>query len=190
MLIINSARCWRASLTPCSIVSVSGSPKTEKVSAAIPWVRNPFSNGSARFWLRPVTTSARFPNWAAIPSARLIVPAPKMTRPAVPNSNCICLQLVVGGKDVGEFHARARLRHHGFHRVAPHLVVRRLFVRGRSLGAAICLHQHEPGRIILLLEKIEPRDSRFFEAFMRVGQSRVAKHLNEILPYMDVNVND
>src|SRR6266571_2325183 len=175
--ITNSQCSCFANLTPASIVPNVGSPGTEKVRAAIPCSRKSDIIGSARRRSRPVTTSARRPNSrASAPSSRNL-PAPKIIRGAVANSNCI-------RKDVREFHAGSRFGHHRRDGIPPDLVMFGLLVRSGCLCRAVRLHQHEARGIVLLLKDIEPSDARLFETFAGIGDGRLFESLNALRLYM------
>ena len=92
--------------------------------------------------------------------------------------------------DVGELHALARLGHHLGDSVAPRPVMRRFLVRRRRLGRAICLDQHEAGRIIRLLENVKTSDPWFLPAGLRVRDARTSKSLNEVRFHFHMHVND
>src|SRR4051812_34603698 len=155
----------RASFTPCSIVSTSGSPKTENVTAS-PWSRrrSPMSD-SARCWSLPVTISARCPYCFASGASSRTQPGPNKILTAVANSKRMAITegspLRVIRKQVVEFHARARLGHHRRDRIAPRLVMRRFLMRGGRLFIPINLHQDESMGLVLLLDQVEPGNARF-----------------------------
>ena len=62
-------------------------------------------------------------------------------------------------------------------------------VRRRGSGVAIHLHEHETRRVILLLDDIEARHARLFQAFTRVGKRRLFEGLNVFRFDMNMNVN-
>ena len=74
----------------------------------------------------------------------------------------------VFGKHIGELDAPARLRHHLLDRLTPHSVVFGLFVPRGVLRGPVDLDQHKAGRIVGLLQHIEPRDPRLLHAISGV----------------------
>ena len=92
--------------------------------------------------------------------------------------------------DVDELHALAGLGHHLGDCVPPRPVMRRFLVRRRRLGRAICLHQHEAGRIIRLLENVKTSDPWFLPAGLRVRDGRTSKSLNEVRFHFHMHMND
>src|SRR5208282_5495961 len=205
-----------ASAAPCSIVESSGSPATEKVAALTPVSRRIFNNGPARFSSRPVTTNARLPNSLAMAPASHSVPAPKMIFVAVVNSKRIFNQkvgrassraaldlgrsgssaasphrspLLVLGKNLVELYAETRLGHHRRHRLAPDRIMLRFLVRGGGLGVPINLHQHEPRRIVLLLQNVEAQDTRLQQTQARVEARRLRERLHRIRFDMNMNLD-
>jgi hypothetical protein len=92
--------------------------------------------------------------------------------------------------EVDELHALARLGHHLSDCVPPRLVMRRFLVRRRGLGRAICLDQHEAGRIIRSLENVKARDPRFLPAGLRIRDGRTLKSLNEVWFHFHIHMND
>src|SRR2546423_3128469 len=73
------------------------------------------------------------------------------------------------GIQLRKLHTRTRLSHHRSHEIAPSLVVWRLLVRGCCVRRAICLDQHEPSRVILVLDEIKTGNTRLFDALLRIG---------------------
>ncbi len=61
---------------------------------------------------------------------------------------------------------------------------------GGRVGRAITLHQDEPGRVILLLDDIEPGNTSFLDALPRVREGRLLKRLDRFRLHMNVNVNN
>ena len=63
-------------------------------------------------------------------------------------------------------------------------------VCGRRLFGAIPLDQHEPRRVVLLLNHVEPGDAGLFHAFTGVSQRGCLERLDAIRPHMHVDMNE
>jgi hypothetical protein len=91
-----------------------------------------------------------------------------MMRAAVANSNLITTPRLVPTlfvwEDICALDAGSRLGHHIGDRIAPFLIVGRLFVPGRVVGGAIYLDQDKTSRVILLLDHVESRNAGFLNA--------------------------
>lgn len=96
----------------------------------------------------------------------------------------------VGGEEVGVFHARPGLGHHGGDGVAPALVVRRLLVRGRRLGGAIGLDEDKARRVVRLLDDVEPGDAGFDDRLQCILQARGLEGVDAPGFYVNVNMNN
>ena len=94
------------------------------------------------------------------------------------------------GKDVVEFYTRARFGHHWSNGVAPTLVMLCFFMSRGRLYCAIGFDQDESRRIILLLDDVEARDSRFFDTLAGVGERRLFEGFNVFRLETNLNVND
>ena len=68
--------------------------------------------------------------------------------------------------------------------------MRCFLVRGGSRRRTINLHQHEAGRIDLLLDDIESRDAWLANAGTRVGQRRDFERFNTLRLHPNMNVNN
>ena len=96
----------------------------------------------------------------------------------------------VGGEKVGVFHAGAGFGHHRGDGVAPKLVVGGLLVRGRRLGRAVDLDEHEARRIVRLLDDVEPGDAGFADRLPGVFQTRGREGLDATGFYVNSDVDD
>ncbi len=56
----------------------------------------------------------------------------------------------------------------------------RLLVSGRIVRRAVDLDQNKTGRIVLLLDDVEPSDPRLLDAVARVGDSRFLESLVQV----------
>ena len=65
----------------------------------------------------------------------------------------------------------------------------RIFVSGGSFGGAIGFHEDEPRRFILLLNDVEARDARFFDALPRIFERNLFEPFNGLFFDPDVNVH-
>ena len=63
-------------------------------------------------------------------------------------------------------------------------------VRGSGIRIVIHFHQHKARRVILLLDGIEARDARFFQALARIGERRLFEGCNTLRLDMNMNVNN
>src|SRR5208283_3204070 len=114
-------------------------------------------SNAARSGERPVTISARPPISFAQGATSRTTPDPNRMRVAVANSKRIAASpALIRRKDVGVFYARAGLRHHGGHFIAPSGVMPGLLVTGRAFESAINLGQQEAARVIGLLHHVKP----------------------------------
>ena len=93
-------------------------------------------------------------------------------------------------ENVGELHARARFGHHRGDGVAPKLVVGGLLVRGRRLGRAVDLDEHEARRIVRLLDDVEPGDAGFSDRLPGIFQTRGREGLDATGFYVNSDVDD
>jgi len=66
--------------------------------------------------------------------------------------------------NVSVFNTCARLGHHILDGITPFLIVRRFLVPGRIIWSAVDFDQDKARRVVLLLEDIESRDTRFLYA--------------------------
>ena len=96
----------------------------------------------------------------------------------------------VGGEDVGELHAGAVLGHHWGHGVAPELVVGGFLVGRRSGRGAVDLDEDEAGRIVGLLQDIEPGDAGFADRQPGVFQTRSFEGFDRLGLHMNMNMNN
>jgi hypothetical protein len=62
-------------------------------------------------------------------------------------------------------------------------------MRGGGPGIAINLHQHEPRRVILLLQDVEAQDAGFLQTVARVESGRLLERHDALRFDMDLNVN-
>ena len=63
-------------------------------------------------------------------------------------------------------------------------------VRGGGIRIPINFHQHKARRVILLLDDVEARDARLFQAFPRVGEHRLFESFDALRFDMNMNVNN
>src|ERR1035438_5740080 len=89
-----------------------------------------------------------------------------------------------------ELHAEARLGHHWRDRIPPDRVMPCFLVRGGGIRIPINFHQHKARRVILLLDGVEARDARFFQALARIGECRLFESLNALRLDMDLDMNN
>ena len=66
----------------------------------------------------------------------------------------------------------------------------RFFVRSRGLIISIDFYKNEAGRVILLLDDIETRDARLFDAFAGVGQRETFEIFDTLSLHVNVDVDD
>ena len=85
------------------------------------------------------------------------------------------------------FHAGARLDHHIGNCVAPHSIMGGGFVCHGCLDAPVGFDEHEPGRIILLLEQVETGDAGFLEALAGVSERGLPEGFHTIRFHMHSN---
>src|ERR1041385_207375 len=90
--------------------------------------------------------------------------------------------------DVAVPRARTRCHQHLRGLLVPLQVVRGFLVLHGRLGVAVDLVEHETRRVLLLLEKIEARDSRLLRALGRVDPGGGDKCIDEFR--LDVSLND
>jgi hypothetical protein len=100
------------------------------------------------------------------------------------------LPIFVIGEKVVELHAEARFGHHGRNRIPPDRVMPCFFVRGGGVRIPINFHQHKARRLILLLDDVEARDARFFQARARIGERHLFESLHTLRLDMNMNVNN
>jgi hypothetical protein len=86
-----------------------------------------------------------------------------------------------------EFYAGPRLGHHIRDSIPPGLVMLCRFVRGRCFVGSISFNENKSRRVILLLQEIESKNSRLFQAFARVDNCCRLKRLDRV--GLDPNVN-
>jgi hypothetical protein len=66
----------------------------------------------------------------------------------------------------------------------------RCLVGGGGIGVAINFHQHEPRRVVLLLQDVKTQDTQFEPAAAGVEPRRLFERLHAIGFDMNMNVNN
>jgi hypothetical protein len=102
----------------------------------------------------------------------------------------VSLPSAVSGKNIPEFRAGPRLRHHIRHRIPPFGVMRRLSVTRRRVVTAIHLRENEPGGVVALLDHVEPRDPGFLDAVRSILNRGLNVIGHAVRFHMNVHVND
>ena len=66
----------------------------------------------------------------------------------------------------------------------------RLLVRRRCVRCAISLNQHEPRRVVLVLDDIKTGNARLFDALLRIGNRGSDEWLDVLRFHAYVNMDD
>src|ERR1019366_7914145 len=100
------------------------------------------------------------------------------------------LPSLVFRENILEFHAGARLGHHGRNRIPPGLVMLCFLVSGGGFGGAIGFYEHEAREIISLLGEIEAGDARLLETLARIGDGGLFEGLHILRLHMNLDMHD
>ena len=144
---------------------------------------------------QPLTREARKLNSLGDPASPPNLPPPNA---AGASTHSFTLELLLGRPLSREFRrehrgvlrAGAGLGHHGGDGVAPGLIMGGFLVLSGSVRVAVNLDQDEPGRLIELLDDVEPGDARFLDARAGVGEGGRAKRLDALGLDLDLDVDD
>src|SRR5664279_154464 len=182
---ITSQPALRMRFTPSRTNSTVGSLGTANASAASAEMSH-----AARSVEAPVTTMGRVPNVRTNSGRPAAVPSPKMICVAVANSKRTFLPALRIGKNCVESGPLARLSHHVRHRIPPLRVMSGFSVCGCSIRRAIGLDQHEFRFVVLLLDYIEARDTRFLNAVASILDRGPPELCDRLGFYLHMHMND